>query len=222
MAEFKGWLLDLFADTQSGIVLWLVGEDGRRHRLTQDFPIPFYAAGETRRLRQLWRFLQAQPEKVELKRTERRDIFLPQPVEVLEARLAQTSAQPYLFQRVAREFPELPYYDADLPITTRHAAIYNTFPLVHCQVEVDGQGRVQALRTLDTPWGLDPPAPPLRLLAIEPDVDPSHATPKTLFVRSMSVSYRFSLEHPRPMLINLRAILQRQDPDVLMTPGGDP
>ena len=207
MAELTGWLLDLFADTQAGIVLWLVGEDGQRHRLTQDFPITFYAAGEPKRLRGVWRFLQAQPEKVELKRNERRDIFSPKPVEVLEARVTQTAAQPFLFQRVAREFPELPYYDADLPITTRHAAIYNTFPLVHCQVEADEYGRVQSLKVLDTPWELDPPAPPLRLLAIEPDVDPAHATPSAIFVRSMSVSYRFSLEHPRPLLINLRAIL---------------
>ncbi len=221
MAELTGWLLDLFADTQPGIVLWLVGEDGQRHRLTQDFPITFYAAGEPARLRQLWRFLQAQPEKVQLKRTERRDIFAPEPVQVLEATTSQTAAQPYLFQRVAREFPELPYYDADLALTTRHAAIYNTFPLVHCRVEVDEKGRVQALEALDTPWELDPPAVPLRLLAIEPEVDPAHATPKTLYVRSMSVSYRLSLEHPRPLLINLRAILERQDPDVLMTAWGD-
>ncbi len=221
MAELTGWLLDLFADTQPGVVLWLVGEDGQRHRLTQDFPITFYAAGAPARLRQLWRFLQAQPEKVALKRAERNDIFSPQPVQVLEATLSQTAAQPYLFQRVAREFPELPYYDADLPITTRHAAIYNTFPLVHCQVEVDEQGQVQVLKALDTPWELDPPAPPLRLLAIEPDVDPSHDTPKNLLVRSMSVSYRLSLENPRPLLINLRAILQRQDPDILMTAWGD-
>ena len=221
MAELTGWLLDLFAETQSGIVLWLMGEDGQRHRLTQDFPITFYAAGEPARLRQLWRFMQAQPERVELKRSQRRDIFSPQPVDVLEATMPQTAAQPALFQRAARKFPELAYYDADLPLTTRHAAIYNTFPLVHCQVEVDEQGRVQALKTLDTPWELDPPAPPLRLLALEPDIDPSHAAPRNLFVRSMSVSYRLSLEPPRPLLVNLRAILERQDPDILMTAWGD-
>ncbi len=221
MAELTGWLLDLFADTQPGIVLWLLGEDGQRHRLTQDFPITFYAAGEPARLRQLWRFLQTQPEKVELKRTERRDIFASEPVPVLAATMTQTAAQPYLFQRVAREFPELPYYDADLPLTTRHAAIYNSFPLVHCRVELDENGRVQALQALDTPWELDPPAAPLRLLAIEPDVDPSHAPPKNLYVRSMSVSYRFSLDRPRPLLVNLRAILERQNPDILMTAWGD-
>ena len=221
MAEIKGWLLDLYADTQPGVVLWLVGEDGQRHRLTQDFPITFYAAGESSRLRQLWRFLQAQPEKMELKRSEQHDIFSPHPVEVLEATLPHAAAQPFLFQRVAREFPELAYYNADLPLTTRHAAIYDTFPLVSCQAQVDEAGRVQALKVLDTPWELDPPAPPLRLLALEPDVDPSHATPTSLYVRSMSVSYHFSLEHPRPLLLNLRAILERQDPDVLLTAWGD-
>src|SRR5512137_903307 len=100
MAELTGWLLDLYADTQPGLVLWLIGEDGQRHRLTQNFPITFYAAGESARLRQLWRFLQAQPEKVELKRTERRDIFASEPVQVLAATMSQTAAQPYLFQRV--------------------------------------------------------------------------------------------------------------------------
>lgn len=221
MAKLTGWLLDLFADTKPGVVLWLIGEDGERHRLTQEFPVTFYAAGEPARLRRLWRFLQSQPEKVELKRSERRDIFSSGLVQVLEATVPQTAAQPYLFSRVAREFPELTYFDADLPITTRHAAIYNSFPLVHCQVEVDEHGRVQSMQALDTPWQLDPPAPPLRLLALEPDVDPNHAEPTQLYVRSMSVSYRLSLEHPRPLLINLRAILEHQDPDILMTAWGD-
>ncbi|PWB55796.1 MAG: hypothetical protein C3F13_03785 [Anaerolineales bacterium] len=221
MAELTGWLLDLFADTQPGLVLWLIGEDGQRYRLTQDFPITFYAAGEPARLRQLWRFLKAQPEKVRLKRSERRDIFSPQPVQVLEATVPDTATQPYLFNRVAREFPELPYYDADLPLTTRHAALYNTFPLVHCRVEVDENGKVQTIQTLDTPWELDPPAPPLRLMAIEPDIDPAHAIPRNLYVRSLSASYRFSLQRPRSLLVNLRAILERQDPDILMTAWGD-
>jgi len=91
MAELTGWLLDVFADTRGGVVLWLVGEDGQRHRLTQEFPITFYAAGEPARLRQLWRFLRLQPEKVELKRSERKDIFAPKLVPVLQATTSNTA-----------------------------------------------------------------------------------------------------------------------------------
>jgi hypothetical protein len=80
MPELTGWLLDLYPDPQAGAALWLLGEDGQRRRLQQDFPLTFYAAGPAEQLRQLWRFLQAQPEALTLSRTERRDLFCPQPL----------------------------------------------------------------------------------------------------------------------------------------------
>ena len=45
MAELTGWLLDLYEDPRDGVVLWLIGADGTRHRLHQTFPVTFYAAG---------------------------------------------------------------------------------------------------------------------------------------------------------------------------------
>ena len=58
MAEFSGWLLDLYEDPRDGVVLWLIGADGTRHRLHQNFPVSFYAAGPPRKLRALWRWLE--------------------------------------------------------------------------------------------------------------------------------------------------------------------
>ena len=43
MLETYGWLLDLYDDVHDGLVVWLVGVDGRRHRLHQPFPVTFYA-----------------------------------------------------------------------------------------------------------------------------------------------------------------------------------
>jgi hypothetical protein len=37
MAEHLGWLLDVYADPQDGLVLWLLCEDGARRRLRQPF-----------------------------------------------------------------------------------------------------------------------------------------------------------------------------------------
>ena len=33
--ELRGWLLDVYPDPGRGVVVWLVGEDGGRYRLTQ-------------------------------------------------------------------------------------------------------------------------------------------------------------------------------------------
>src|SRR3990170_3025473 len=88
--EITGWLLDLYACPERsrrayatapcGVVLWLLGDDGLRYRLTQPFPITFYAAGPATRLRALWRYLEAQPIPVRLSRQQRRDLFCQQPL----------------------------------------------------------------------------------------------------------------------------------------------
>ena len=221
MAELTGWLLDLYPDPQAGAVLWLLGEDGQRHRLAQPFPLTFYAAGPAERLRQLWRFLQSQPEAVDLSRTERRDLFLPQPLTVLAAQVRHPAEQPGLFRRAAKRFPELNFYNADLSLALHHAAAHGTFPLARCQVDIDANHQVRTVQVLDTPWELDPTPPPLRLLRLEPDVDPAHARPKYVLVHTGRGCCRLSLAHPRPLLLNLAALLRQHDPDLLLTLWGD-
>jgi DNA polymerase-2 len=219
--QLTGWFLDVYPDPQDGAALWLLDDGGARRRLRQDFPVTFYASAPDKRLRQLWRWLQAQPAAPRLARAERRDLFSPQPLAVLAIQVAQPAAQPRLFLRAAEAFPDVAFYDADLPLALHHAAAYGTFPLARCRLEVSAGGQVQALETLDTPWELDPLAPPLRLLTLEPDCDPFHRAPASLLVRSREASYRLTLEPARPLLVNLRAILERHDPDLLLTTWGD-
>jgi DNA polymerase-2 len=219
------WLLDMYAHPRQGLVLWFLCQDEngdmQRVRLWQDFPVSFYAAGPDGRLRDLWRFLENQPLPVKLRRDARRDLFQPHPLSVLAIEVAQPADQPRLFYQAAQAFPDLTYYDADLHIALRHAAIYGTFPLARCQAETDQQGKLQELITLDTPWELDPQFPPLKILSLEPEDDPSHAMPRHLLLRQGRYSYRLALKPERPFLVNLRAILRRHDPDLLLSVWGD-
>ena len=226
MAELSGWLLDVYAGSQGaapadGVVLWLLGEDGQRHRLHQSLPVTFYAAGPAARLRALWHYLEVQPVPVKLSRTERRDLFSEQPLPVLAAQVDQPAAQPRLFQLVSSSFPDLTYFDADIPLALRHAAAHHTFPLARCKVVAGEDGRVQKMSVLDSPWELDPAPPPLRSLSLEPDSDPARRPPQHLLLRCDRSTYRLPLEPPRPLLVNLRAILLRHDPDLLLTAWGD-
>ena len=123
----------------------------------------------------MWKYLQAQEVALELQRTERRDLFQPQPLTVLAVQVKQPAEQPPLFYRAAGAFPDLTFYDADIPPALRHAAQYATFPLAYCRLQTDERGKVDALQVLDSPWDLDPEPPPLRTLALQPDVDPAHA-----------------------------------------------
>jgi len=172
-------------------------------------------------LRALWRYLVEQPQALQLSRVERRDLFSSQPLTLLAIQAQDPVAQEQAFRRASGAFPDLSYYDADLPISLRHAATWGTFPLARCRVQADSCGKVSDIIPLDSPWELDLPAPPLRILALEPNVDPAHAEPTHLNITDRRCSYRLALKHPRPLLVNLRAILQRHDPDLLLTTWGD-
>jgi DNA polymerase-2 len=216
--QLTGWLLDLYPDPQGGVVLWLLGDDGQRHRLRQPFPVTFYAAGPSPRLRDLWRFLQSGP--VHLERCERRDLFQGS-IPVLSARLDRPADQPQLFRRAAQAFPDLTFYDADLALALRHAAVFSTFPLARCQIAATREGSITDLQVMDTPWELDTARPPLRAMTLSPEVDPFHAEPTYLKIGAAGRTYRLSLEPARPLLINLAALLHRHDPDLLLTNWGD-
>lgn len=220
MNEYTGWLLDLYPGPQRGVVFWLLCEqDGRRLRFVQDFPVTFYAAGPSARLRELWRFLQGQPFPIRLARTERRDLF-DGPTVVLAACLDSPSALPALFRRLIEGFPDLTFYDADLQVALRHAAMYGTFPLARCRVLADSQGLVRELEVLDSRWDLDPPPPPLRLITLEPDVDPFHARPEQMLVTTPRGTTALDLQDASSLGF-LSHLIRKHDPDLILSSRGD-
>ena len=219
--QATGWLLDLYEHDRQSVVLWLIAEDGLRLRLHQSFSITFYAAGPQTRLHDLVAFLRSQPIKLNLGREERRDLFQEQRLTVLTIRVENAAEQPRLFRRVAEQFPDLEYYDADIQLSLRYAALYNTFCMAHCRVQYEEDGELNSLEVLDSPWELDPEPPPLRVLTLRPDCDPQHAPPSELIIHAERQEYHLGLKPERPLLINLRAILQRHDPDLIISMAGD-
>lgn len=220
MSDYTGWLLDLYTHPRDGLVLWLLCDDTRRRRFRQDFPITFYAAGPNERLRALWKTLRDQPVEVELSREEKRDLFSG-PTTVLAARVCHPHQQPGLFRQVARQFPDLSFYNADVLVHLHHAATYDTFPLARCRIQTDGQGNIVHLEVLDSTWKLLSRPPPLRVLALELDTDPFHASPTHLCLRTALGGVSVPLQPRRALLRRLQECLLRYDPDLLLTAWGD-
>src|SRR5512133_491569 len=99
METLAGFLLDVYADpVGGGVVLWLLTDQGDRLLFRQRFPISFFAAGSRKRLRELWSFLSCHPIHPALSRTQRRELFSPQPLTLIEICVAQPTQQPRLFR----------------------------------------------------------------------------------------------------------------------------
>lgn len=218
--KLRGWLFDLYPAKQGGVTIWLIGEDGKHYQFFQPFPLTFYAAGPSHRLHDLWRFLSVQEKPPALSRTERRDLFQSKPMPVMGIETSKQEDLQAIFLKAQSSFPDLDYYDVDLNLALRHAAHYQTFPLAYCDLEIEGR-QVESITPLETPWQLDAPLPPVRILRLEPDSDPSHSHPAKLKIQYGRASYALSFDLPRPLLIDLNAILKQYDPDLVLTRWGD-
>ena len=255
-SSFTGWLFDVYPNP-TNLTVWLIGEDGRRQRFTQDFAPVLYAAGPPARLRQLWRYLKtqpggfvppernaagttpaaqpggfvpperdaagttpaAQPIPLRLSRRQRRDVFqgmLP----VLTIEVLQPQKLDELFRAWTAAFPDLVWYDADISVPLRYMAAFDLFPLARCRLEVR-QSTILDITPLDSPWDLEPEPAPLRILSLEPDCDPAHASPTAIIASYERVRYTLPLGKASSLLIGLAADIRRYDPDVILTAWGD-
>jgi DNA polymerase-2 len=139
--------------------------------------------------------------------------------------LGITVKNPYearkIFQQTASRFPNLEYADADLQVSLRFAAKTGVFPLARCHVVADEKLQLQNIEVLEDAWALKPRPIPLRVMTLTPDIAPHHAIPRSLQVEIEGETYHFNLHAWRPLLVNLRALIQRHDPDLLLTDYGD-
>lgn len=213
MDEISGWLFDLYEHPERGIILWVISDTGERLRLRMDFAITLYAAGDTTRLREAWRYLKG---RAQLARTKRRDLFMGER-DVMAVTFDCTEK---IFHDLHTRFPELDYYDADISITLRFIARTDCHLLGRCRITTQGE-RIQSIEPLTSPWSMEHEPIPLRIMRMAPDANPVFRPPTRLKVQTERGAYIQSIEPLRPFLISLQADIRRYDPDLLLTEHGD-
>ncbi|MGE5073391.1 MAG: DNA polymerase domain-containing protein [Anaerolineae bacterium] len=218
MKQVTGWLFDIYARPDRGIAIWLVGEDARPYCFHQDFEVVFYASGAVSRLRELWRFLRGR--EVRLAYTRREDLFAGMQ-DVVEIRVLLPATYARVFKRVSGKFPDLVFYDADIPLPLRFVAAHDVFMMARCNVTAQPDGRLIDIAACESASELDPPLPPFRKLSLAPDADPARAVPRHLLIRYGGFHLRAPLANPRELVLLVKHILATYDPDVIQTRFGD-
>lgn len=214
----EGWLLDVYPN-EGGVTVWLLTNEGARVCLSQAFPLPFYAAGPDHRLTQLTEYLTACHPVARLERTSRKDLFSGF-IPVLVIQLPTPAALPPLFKRVSRRFPDLTYFDVDIPLSVRFAQRTGVFPFTHCRFWAY-ENRLYQLETLESRWDLQLDLPPLRLLTLIPETDPFYQPPQSVTLQGAQTTCRLSLENEPVFLTQLDGLLRKYDPDVILSAYGD-
>jgi DNA polymerase-2 len=222
MTTLFGWLFDVYPDGD-GMTLWVLDAKGGTHKLRDSFTATFFARGPRQDLHALCEWLRKGRTPVTLARGQHLDLFLDQPLEVLEVGVPRPGQLPRLFRQTADAFPDLTYYNADISLAQRYVLARQIFPLAYCALEVDGE-RVREIRSLDSPWEIDYALPPLRTMALRlaGDMrDPGRGHRGDLLVEIEGETLRFPRRRSRQLVLGMRHLLEQYDPDVLVTTFGD-
>ena len=213
LASKSGWLLDLYSGGEAGLKVWMLSDEGERLCLEMAFPVTFYAAGEFALLRQVW--IDLKEHDVQLARERRRDLFSGD-MDLLAITVPRPEQVRSLYYDLTERFPMLDFYDADIPLSLRFAARHKVHPLGRFSVDEYG-----TISSLDSPWELEPVPVPLRILELRPNSDPVRCEPTHLEVTAPKRAFHLSLKPAKLFLIGLRAVLRKEDPDLILTDYGD-
>jgi len=216
--EIRGWLFDVYPDPGKGVVVWLIGEDGKRYRLTQNLPVMFYVGGEPGELTRLCAYLKKQLLNF---RTIKRSHLFQGDIDVVAIYTPNGARQRAIFRKLHGSFPDLDYYNADLALPLHYFAITNTFPMAYCSITVNEQKQITNISRHDNRWSLTPKFPELRVMEIEPSASPLKGLPPSIRVTFNNQTESLGTKDSRQLIQRFDLLLKLFDPDILRTRFGD-
>lgn len=216
--EHSGWLFDVYTDKGRGVVVWFIGENGKRYRFTQELAVIFYVGGAQAELDEFCQHLKKI--RAQFKSIKRKHLFHGE-IEVVAIRVPNGALQRSLFRRLHDLFPNLDYYNADLALPVHYFNATKIFPLAYCTVNVDEHGRILKITNRDDKWGLKPRFPILRTMEVEPSSSPARALPSAIRVSFENQTETLSTRDPAHLLKRFSILIQQHDPDIIRTRYGD-
>jgi DNA polymerase-2 len=205
------------------MVVWLLCEDGRRVRAVDLFVPTCYLAAPPSIREHLFRLLRRASCRIGTREVERYELGALHPIPVLEVSVHAPEQFSSLTQQLIRSCPDAQFFHVDVSLPQRYFYDRQLFPLVHCEADLTGDGLIQSIQALESPWDTDYGLPPLTIMELStdnPSPNPNHGGRGSLMVR-MNGEERVLEGDDADVIRRLHQLLVRQDPDILLTDWGD-
>jgi len=224
----KGWVFDIYPSAVGEMVVWIIGENGERIRLTDEFRPKIYVSGSEEDIERLasrlfvsrvvssWDFVYRYANVTDVEKSK-----------VLEVELKDCRQVPFFVRQVLEAGRYLRYKVHNCDLRGDQAYIYERgiFPLALVEVDVEEAGLGYAL--LDSVESVDYQIPPLRIMRLWVDVvkkgkianldDPIDR----IFVSQEGEEVVIDSGSEGEKLLRLVRVVREFDPDVILTRGGD-
>ncbi len=225
-SSVSGWLLDLYP-LRDRMILWFITSKGDKVRLTDEYCPRIYVRGTHMLQHELERDLR-ECDWVSGCRSADRFVNLSdlERSRVLEVSISDYEKISFFTDTVhKRSHNELEVYNADIPLDQYYLYEKRIFPLAQMSVRTGPRGLEFDLK--DSVDSREYSIPPLRAALLRVEI--KHETPVPRFSDTVSrICLRIDGEEDTvdrgseaEKLIKLSELIQRRDPDIILTEGGD-
>ena len=219
--EFTGWLLDVYP-LHDRMILWVRTKEGKLLRFEDPFRFPIYAAGKRRVLEKLAEGAVQKGFATGSFWDRKVEFWSGQEIEVLALEVSDYGRLPALLRKLPSIEETVSFFNCDIPLAQYYLYNRGLFPLGLCGVECEGD-RVRNIHPLESPWDLEYAVPDLSVMEIS--LEGSHLLPlgkgNTLAVRCDGKTLVFEPGSQEDLLREMSRLLQRHDPDLILTDHGD-
>ena len=216
----EGWLFDV-DELGRQVALWIYTGENRLVRLTHEFRPLVYVQGEAAKLKALSYELERRGIIRGVKWAERIEFWSGSTITVLELYVADASLLPKLRELAASRDREFTFYNCDIPTAQYYLYLKGLFPLCRLACEVDEAGNVVEIVTTDSPWDTDYEIPAIRILRMRGESMRPLNDGSCLVMECSGEQIRLNLREGKRAIDTLNDFIQRHDPDVVLSEGGD-
>lgn len=222
----RGWLLDAYA-VREGMAVWLIGDDGARFMAVEPWRPTAYLRCAHGQAEEVRRWLERQGVPADLTLTRRTEIMEGHPRDAWALALGDAERSMMLFGAAMRQFPGVNWYNADLVPDRYWFWETQRHPLARVEAEIE-DGRIVAMRVLDSIWDVEYEKPPLVVLGLRLEGaarNPAHDR-RGSFARRLEVHLDGAVslwepDDPGEVPKRLAHLLEDADPDLIVTEHGD-
>jgi DNA polymerase elongation subunit (family B) len=226
--RIKGWLFDVYPSDVGEVTVWIIGENGERVKLRDEFQPKIYVSGKQDEIERLasgffsnklitsWTFAYKYAQPTDSKKSR-----------VLEITLKDSRKISTFTRQILRQGDYLKYqvHNCDLHGDRSYLFSHDLFPLAKVEVEAEASCLNYTLK--DSVKHVHYPIPPLRVSKLDVTIAKkgkltSFQDPiKEVVVTQADRKIVLSSGTEKQKLLQLVSVVKELDPDIVLTSGGD-
>jgi DNA polymerase II len=218
--RIEGWLFDI-DELGPSVTLWVYDNDGRLHRLTDEFYPPIYAHGDRAKLKRLAADMSKRDLITGVSWVRKREFWSGDEIEALQLNVSDSSHLLKLREIAAKLDREIAFYNLDIPTPQYYLYLTKLFPLCRVEALVDERGNVIEIEATNSAWEREHPTPPLRVMRMRGErMRPLTGASRIIIATDDDETVIHPVDGAKA-INTFNEVIERFDPDLILSERGD-